>query len=150
MNFVKLWKYMTNFNDFINEHIKDTMKQGEKALLSAYRNLKSDFNYQASKSTGSFDELKTLKKMLKSRQDNMELYDGVNEELYNQESIESEILNNFIPIAPDESQVIEYLVELHPHSRSKMEYKTYQREVLQKFGQEVDSKIIFKFISNDF
>lgn len=118
-------------------------------LLTGYRNLKSDFEYQTSKNP-KLDEVELLKKLYKSRVDNMEVYKGVKEDLYNQESTEAEILKPFIPTPPSEQEVIDYLTSLHPISRSKMNFPQYQNECVEKFGQKVDAQIIFKFIKNDY
>ena len=74
------------------------------------------------------------------------MYKGINDELYKQEFIECEILEPFIPTPPSEQEVIDYLVSLHPISRSKMNFPQYQNECVEKFGQKIDAKIIFKFI----
>lgn len=141
---------MSKFVDYLNEQIKAQMLLGQAKntlLLAGYRNLKSDFEYQMSKNS-KLDEVELLKKLHKSRKDNMEVYKGVKEDLYNQELIESEILEPFIPTPPSEQEVIDYLVSLHPISRSKMNFPQYQNECVEKFGQKIDAKIIFKFITN--
>lgn len=142
---------MSKFIEYLNEQIKVQMKLGEAKntlLLKGYRNLKSDFEYQMSKNQ-KLDEVELLKKLCKSRKDNCELYKGINDELYKQEFIECEILEPFIPIPPSEQEVIDYLASLHPISRSKMNFPQYQNECVEKFGQKIDAKIIFKFITND-
>lgn len=142
---------MSKFVDFLNEQIKAQMLLGQAKntlLLTGYRNLKSDFEYQISKNP-KLDEIDLLKKLYKSRKDNMEVYRNVKEDLYNQEYVEAEILEPFIPTPPSEKEVIDYLTSLHPISRSKMNFPQYQNECLEKFGQKVDAQIIFKFIRND-
>lgn len=142
---------MSKFVDYLNEQIKAQMKLGtnkDPELLKGYRNLKSDFEYQISKNP-KLDEIELLKKLHKTRRDNMDIYKDVKEDLYNQEKIEFEILNPFIPTPPTEKEVIDYLVSLHPISRSKMNFPQYQSECVEKFGQKIDAKIIFKFITND-
>lgn len=142
---------MSKFIDFLNEQIKVQMLLGQTKntlLLTGYRNLKSDFEYQMSKNS-KLDEIDLLKKLYKSRKDNMEVYKDVKEDLYNQEFTESEILKPFIPTPPSEKEVIDYLTSLHPISRSKMNFPQYQNECVEKFGQKVDAQIIFKFIRND-
>lgn len=142
---------MSKFVDFLNEQIKAQMLLGQAKntlLLTGYRNLKSDFEYQISKNP-KLDEIDLLKKLYKSRKDNMEVYKNVKEDLYNQEYVEAEILEPFIPTPPSEKEVIDYLTSLHPISRSKMNFPQYQNECVEKFGQKVDAQIIFKFIRND-
>lgn len=142
---------MSKFVEFLNEQIKAQMLLGQAKntlLLTGYRNLKSDFEYQMSKNP-KLDEIDLLKKLYKSRRDNMEVYKGVKEDLYNQEFTEAEIIEPFIPTPPSEQEVIDYLVSLHPISRSKMNFPQYQNECVEKFGQKVDAQIIFKFIRND-
>lgn len=142
---------MSKFLNFLDEQIKYQMKLGENKStlhLTGYRNLKSDFEYQMSKNS-KLDEVELLKKLYKSRIENAELYKGIKEDLFNQEITEAEILKNFIPEPPSEKEVIDYLVELYPISRSKMNFPLYQEKCIEKFGQKVDAKIIFKFITND-
>ena len=142
---------MNKFIDFINTQIRLQMSLGKEkdtVLLTGYRNLKSDFEYQMSKNS-KLDELELLKKLQKSRKDNMEIYKEVKPDLYIQEEAEFNILSPFIPEPPKEQEVIDYLVSLHPISRSKMNFPQYQNECVEKFGQKVDPKIIFKFITND-
>lgn len=143
---------MSKFIDYLNEQIKVQMKLGDAKntlLLQGYRNLKSDFEYQMSKNT-KLDELDLLKKLYKSRKENAALYKGIKEDLFKQEFIESEILEQFIPEAPKEEDVIAYLESLWPISRSKMEFPKYQNACIEHFGQKVDPKIIFKFITNNY
>ena len=143
---------MSKFVDYLNEQIKAQMLLGQAKntlLLTGYRNLKSDFEYQMSKNS-KLDEIELLKKLHKSRIDNCEIYKGVKEDLFNQEFIEAEILEQFIPEAPKESDVIAYLESRWPISRSKMEFSMYQNACVEHFGQKVDAKIIFKFITNDY
>lgn len=143
---------MSKFIDYLNEQIKVQMKLGDvknTLLLQGYRNLKSDFEYQMSKNR-KLDEIDLLKKLYKSRRDNMEVYKGVKEDLFNQEFAEAEILEPFIPTPPSEQEVIDYLTSLHPISRSKMNFPQYQNECVEKFGQKIDAQVIFKFIRNDY
>lgn len=143
---------MSKFIDYLNEQIKVQMKLGDAKntlLLQGYRNLKSDFEYQMSKNP-KLDEIDLLKKLYKSRRDNMEVYKGVKEDLFNQEFAEAEILEPFIPTPPSEQEVIDYLTLLHPISRSKMNFPQYQNECIEKFGQKIDAQVIFKFIKNDY
>ena len=143
---------MSKFIDYLNEQIKIQMKLGNAKnalLLQGYRNLKSDFEYQMSKNN-KLDELDLLKKLYKSRKENAALYKGVKEDLFKQESIESEILEQFIPEAPKEEDVIAYLESRWPISRSKMDFPKYQNACIEHFGQKVEPAIIFKFIRNDY
>lgn len=143
---------MSKFIDYLNEQIKVQMKLGNAKnvlLLQGYRNLKSDFEYQMSKNN-KLDELDLLKKLYKSRKENAALYKGVKEDLFKQESIESEILEQFIPEAPKEEDVIAYLESCWPISRSKMDFPKYQNACIEHFGQKVEPAIIFKFIRNDY
>ena len=64
--------------------------------------------------------------------------------------IESEILEQFIPEAPKEEDVIAYLESRWPISRSKMDFPMYQNACVEHFGQKVEPAIIFKFIRNDY
>ena len=143
---------MSKFIDYLNEQIKVQMKLGNAKnalLLQGYRNLKSDFEYQISKNN-KLDELDLLKKLYKSRKENAALYKGVKEDLFKQEFIESEILEQFIPEAPKEEDVIAYLESCWPISRSKMDFPKYQNACIERFGQKVEPAIIFKFIRNDY
>jgi uncharacterized protein YqeY len=143
---------MSKFIDYLNEQIQVQMRLGSAKnilLLTGYRNLKSDFEYQMSKNS-KLDELDLLKKLYKSRKENAALYKGVKEDLFKQEYIESEILEQFIPEAPKEEDVIAYLESLWPISRSKMDFPKYQNACIEHFGQKVEPAIIFKFITNNY
>ena len=143
---------MSKFIDYLNEQIKAQMLLGQekdKTLLAGYRNLKSDFEYQMSKNVKQ-DELDLLKKLYKSRKENAALYKGIKEDLFKQESVESEILEKFIPEPPKEEDVIAYLESRWPISRSKMEFPMYQNACVEHFGQKVEPAIIFKFITNNY
>lgn len=143
---------MSKFIDYLNEQIQVQMRLGSAKntlLLTGYRNLKSDFEYQMSKNS-KLDELDLLKKLYKSRKENAALYKGVKEDLFKQEYIESEILEQFIPEAPKEEDVIAYLESLWPISRSKMDFPKYQNACVEHFGQKVEPAIIFKFITNNY
>ena len=72
------------------------------------------------------------------------------EDLFKQEFIESEILEQFIPEAPKEGDVIAYLESRWPISRSKMDFPMYQNACIEHFGQKVEPAIIFKFITNNY
>lgn len=142
---------MSKFLDYLNEQIKVQILLGSAkntSLLAGYRNLKSDFEYQMSKNP-KCDEIELLKKLHKSRLDNCELYKNVKEDLFKQEFIEAEILQSFIPKPPNEDVVIKYLSELFPTNRLKSNFPLYQEKCIEKFGQKIDSKVIFKFISNN-
>lgn len=146
---------MNKFIDYLNEQIKVQMLLGSAKntlLLTGYRNLKSDFEYQMSKNS-KLDEVELLRKLYKSRKENAEFYKnekGTDHPLFQQEAIEVEILEPFIPQAPKEADVIMFLESKWPISRSKMNFPIYQNACVEQFGQKVDPKIIFKFISNDY
>lgn len=143
---------MSNFIDYLNEQIQVQMRLGSAKntlLLTGYRNLKSDFEYQMSKNS-KLDELDLLKKLYKSRKENAALYKGIKEDLFKQEYIESEILEQFIPEAPKEEDVIAYLESRWPISRSKTDFPIYQNACVEHFGQKVEPAIIFKFITNNY
>ena len=122
---------MSKFIDYLNEQIKVQMKLGNAKnalLLQGYRNLKSDFEYQMSKNN-KIDELDLLKKLYKSRKENAVLYKGVKEDLFKQESIESEILQQYIPEAPKGEDVIANLESCWPISRSKWIFQNIKMRV---------------------
>ena len=143
---------MSKFINFLNEQIRLQMSLGkakDQTLLTGYRNLKSDFEYQISKNS-KLDEIELLKKLSKSRKDNMDLYKNIKRDLYVQEKTEFDILEPFIPQAPNEADVIAFLESKWPISRSKMDFPVYQNACLEQFGQKVEPAIIFKFIRNDY
>lgn len=130
----------------INNSIIFHTKEKNKNYLQAYRNIKTDLEYIYSKNIN-LDPIEGLKKLKKERLNNLEIYNK-DTDLYNQENLELLIINTYLPKEIDESVIINYLTELHPISRNKMDFKKYQDECFEKFGQKVDSQIILKFIKN--
>lgn len=137
---------MKNLINKINNSIIFHTKEKNKSYLQAYRNIKTDLEYIYSKNTN-LDPIEGLKKLKKERLNNLEIYNK-DTDLYNQENLELLIINTYLPKEIDESVIIDYLTELHPISRNKMDFRKYQDECFEKFGQKVDSQIILKFIKN--
>lgn len=137
---------MKNLINKINNSIIFHTKEKNKNYLQAYRNIKTDLEYLYSKNIN-LDPIEGLKKLKKERLNNLEIYNK-DTDLYNQENLELLIINTYLPIEIEESIIIDYLTKLHPISRNKADFKKYQDECFEKFGQKVSSQTILKFIKN--
>lgn len=139
------------FISYIDEAIKQEMLLGSSKnenKLTGLRNIKSDFNYIASKNN-KLSAIDILKSMYKERSDNASLYlsEGRND-LWIQENTELNLLNNYLPPEPSKTQVIDFLNELDI-PKQKSSFKKFQDACVEKFGQKIDSQIILDFINGN-
>lgn len=138
------------FIQYIDKLIKAEILLGSaknENVLAGLRNIKSDFNYIASK-TKDIDVVEILKKLYRERKENAELYKDSNRlDLWLQENTEKTILDHFIPEEPSVDEVKEFLSSLTDIPKTKASFKKYQEKCLEKFGQKIDSQIILDFIS---
>lgn len=137
---------MSNFTDYISSNIQLQMRLGynqDSKRLTGLRNIKSDYDYLHSKNPKQ-SEVEILKTLYKEREGNTSVYQQ-GSELYLQEVIEMEILKPFIPEAPKDSEVLEFLATLELE-KLKSNFKKFQEACETKFGQKVDSNLILKYI----
>lgn len=139
------------FISYIDEAIKQEMLLGSSKnenKLTGLRNIKSDFNYIASKNN-KLSAIDILKSMYKERSDNASLYlsEGRND-LWIQENTELNLLNNYLPPEPSKTQVVDFLNELDI-PKQKSSFKKFQDACVEKFGQKIDSQIILDFINGN-
>lgn len=139
------------FISYIDEAIKQEMLLGSSKnenKLTGLRNIKSDFNYIASKNN-KLSAIDILKSMYKERSDNASLYlsEGRND-LWIQENTELNLLNNYLPPEPSKTQVIDFLNGLDI-PKQKSSFKKFQDACVEKFGQKIDSQIILDFINGN-
>lgn len=139
------------FISYIDEAIKQEMLLGSSKnenKLTGLRNIKSDFNYIASKNN-KLSAIDILRSMYKERSDNANLYlsEGRND-LWIQENIELNLLNNYLPPEPSKTQVVDFLNELDI-PKQKSSFKKFQDACVEKFGQKIDSQIILDFINEN-
>ena len=136
---------------YIDDAIKQEMLLGSsknECRLIGLRNIKSDFNYIASKNN-KLSAIDILKSMYKERSDNASLYlsEGRND-LWIQENTELNLLNNYLPPEPSKTQVVNFLNELDI-PKQKSSFKKFQDACVEKFGQKIDSQIILDFINGN-
>lgn len=139
------------FISYIDEAIKQEMLLGSSKnenKLTGLRNIKSDFNYIASKNN-KLSAIDILRSMYKERSDNASLYlsEGRND-LWIQENTELNLLNNYLPPEPSKTQVVDFLNELDI-PKQKSSFKKFQDACVEKFGQKIDSQIILDFINGN-
>ena len=139
------------FISYIDEAIKQEMLLGSSKnenKLTGLRNIKSDFNYISSKNN-KLSAIDILRSMYKERSDNASLYlsEGRND-LWIQENIELNLLNNYLPPEPSKTQVVDFLNELDI-PKQKSSFKKFQDACVEKFGQKIDSQIILDFINGN-
>lgn len=139
------------FISYIDEAIKQEMLLGSSKnenKLIGLRNIKSDFNYIASKNN-KLSAIDILRSMYKERSDNASLYlsEGRND-LWIQENTELNLLNNYLPPEPSKTQVVDFLNELDI-PKQKSSFKKFQDACVEKFGQKIDSQIILDFINGN-
>lgn len=139
---------MSNFIDYLDTQIQLQMKLGlnqDVKQLTGLRNLKSDYNYLHSKNSQK-SEIEILKSLYKEREENSTYYDQ-GSDLYLQEITELNILKPFIPAAPKDTEVMEYLESLN-YEKSKRNFKRFQDACENKFGQKVNSQLINNYINS--
>jgi uncharacterized protein YqeY len=105
--------------DKINNGMKDAMKSGDKLRVSTLRLVNAAFKNAdieartASKALTDDDLLGLLQKMIKQRQESVELYDkGGRKELADQERGEIKIIQEFLPQQMDDAQAKAAIAEV--------------------------------------
>ena len=138
---------MSNFTNYIDTQIQVQMRLGytqDQRELTALRNIKSDYNYIHSKDNKK-SEVEILKSMYKEREENSQNYEQ-GFDLYMQEIAEMNILKRFIPTAPPDSEVLEFLSSLN-YEKTKRNFKRFQDACENQFGQKVNSQLILNYIN---
>lgn len=138
---------MSNFTDYVDTQIQVQMRLGytqDQRELTALRNIKSDYNYIHSKDNKK-SEVEILKSMYKEREENSQIYEQ-GSDLYMQEIAEMNILKQFIPTAPPDSEVLEFLSSLN-YEKTKRNFKRFQDACENQFGQKVNSQLILNYIN---
>lgn len=139
---------MSNFTDYIDTQIQVQMRLGytqDIKRLQGLRNIKTDYNYIHSKDPNK-SEVELLKYLYKEREENSKTYEQ-GSDLYLQEVIEMDILKPFIPKAPADSEVLEFLASLNI-DKNKKNFKKLQDFCEVQFGQKVNSQLILDFINS--
>lgn len=139
---------MSNFTDYIDTQIQVQMRLGytqNTERLQGLRNIKTDYNYIHSKDPNK-SEVELLKSLYKEREENSKTYEQ-GSDLYLQEVIEMDILKPFIPKAPADSDVLEFLASLNI-DKNKKNFKKFQDSCENQFGQKVNSQLILDFINS--
>lgn len=139
----------SNFITYINDAIKQEIILGSNKnqnKLTGLRNIKSDFDYIASKDP-KLDAVNILKKLRKERSDNAAIYYSEQRtDLWLQEKTELELIDSYLPKLPSDSEVMSFLETLTDIPIQKKSFKKFQTACTEHFGVEVDSKTILDFI----
>ncbi len=128
----------------LNNLIYTFLKNKDHANLIAARNVKSDFIYEAEKSSKSSIEI--LAKLYKSREEAALMYKGINKELYDNEIREMNIIYPILPTPIGEKEIFAYFDTL-TLEHIKSNFRQFQNAAAKKFGRNIDSKIILKYIT---
>lgn len=132
----------------INELIRKEMKEGNKVRLETFKLIKAEFQKVQTSSGRSGRELseeeqiQVMKKMIKQRLDSSEQYAAAGRlELAEQERAEIKIIEEFIPSAPSEEELTEYIGSIVTPTMTKKDMGNVIRMVKQKFPT-ADGKLI--------
>lgn len=136
---------MENFLEHIDRNIKICIKNQAHPMLVAFRNIKSEFIYEKEKSKLSDSEI--IKKMYNKRKEAAAIYESTNIDLYKAELGESALLEPFLPPELDKNDILEFLKSLSI-TKEKKNFKLFQTECENHFGQKVDSKIILEYLNS--
>lgn len=131
------------FNISLQASLKEAMLKRNTDLVSAIRNLISEFKYEKEKTKK--DDTDILVKMAKKRTETAAIYEGKSQVLYDQEMRELEILHPFLPIELKAEEVTAFLQTLDIE-KEKKNFKLFQDKCFEYFGQKVDSKLIMGHI----
>lgn len=138
------------FISYLDEAIKHEMLLGlnkNECKLNGLRNIKSDFNYIASRESDK-SAVDIVRRLYKEREENSQLYlDKGRSDLWLQEKTEKDLLKNYLPKEPSQGEIIEYLEGLKI-PKLKSNFKQLQDACIEKFGFKIDSSIILKFINS--
>ena len=136
------------FISFIEDRIFREMMLGSarnENILTGLRNIKSDFNYIASKDS-KISTIDILKRLRDERVENAKIYKDNNRiDLWLQENTEANILNSYLPAEPSYNEIIEFLETLSI-PKQKSSFKKFQNACNDHFGQKINSEIILEFI----
>lgn len=140
------------FSTLIDELLRQEMLLGiarDEHRLQGLRNIKTDFNYISSNNP-KLEAIDILKRMLKERSDNAEIYlDNGRHDLWLQENTEKNMIQKWLPKEPSVEDVINFLNTLTNIPKQKNSFKQFQDACLQKFGQKIDSTIILNYIGKN-
>lgn len=136
---------MKDFLDAINEYIEKCIKNQDHKMLTAFRNIKSEFVYERSKSKATNTDL--IKKMFNKRKETAAIYKDINQELFENENREMVILHQFLPPELSEFTVLNFLKTLDIE-KNKKNFKLFQNACAKEFGQAVDSAVILKYLNS--
>lgn len=134
-----------NFIQSINLDIEKYIKSQDHNFLTSCRNIKSEFIYEQEKTKKPDSEI--LKKMYNKRKETSEIYRTVNQSLYEDEVREMSIIQPFLPPELNKDDILKYLNTLDI-TKEKKNFKLFQNNCEQHFGQKVDSKIILEYLNS--
>ena len=132
----------------INELIRKEMKEGNKKRLETLKLIKADFQKvqtasgRAGKDLSEEEQIQVMKKMIKQRIDSSEQYAVAGRlELAEQEKEEIKVIEEFIPSAPSQEELTEYIGNIVSPTMTKKDMGNVIRMVKQKFPT-ADGKLI--------
>lgn len=134
-----------DFLEFLNTNIEQYIKEKNSKMLTAFRNIKSEYVYEQEKSKLSDDEL--IKKMYNKRRETAAIYLDTNADLYEAENLEMNILHPFLKKEPSQDEVMDFLKTLNTEKNVK-NFKVFQMQCQEKFGQKVNSEYIIEYINS--
>ena len=108
---------MKDFLGAINEYIEKCIKKQDHKMLTAFRNIKSEFVYEKSKSK--ITDAALIKKMFNKRKETAAIYIDTNQELFENENREMVILHQFLPPELSEFTVLNFLKTLDIEKNKK-------------------------------
>ena len=136
---------MVNFLEFVNNNIETYIREKNHKMLTAFRNIKSEYLYEKEKSK--LDDNELVKKLYNKRKDTAAIYENTNEDLWEAEHLEMVILYPFLTPEPSKDEVISYLKTLSIDKNMK-NFKLFQDSCKENFGQKVDSTYISEYIKS--
>ena len=136
---------MGKFLEFLNNNIEQFIKEKNQKMLTAFRNVKSEYVYEQEKSNLSDDEL--IKKLYNKRKETAAIYLNTNPDLYESENLEMNILHPFLKKEPEKEEVIAFLQSLSIEKNVKY-FKVFQTMCQENFGQKVNSDYIIEYINS--
>ena len=137
-----------NLRDKIKNDLKDAMRSGDNITRGVLRMLISDIkNAEIEKSgeVGDKEVVEIIKRSVKRQKDSIEQYTkGDREDLANQEKIELEILEKYMPEQMSEDEVRKIVIKIIKKSEavSASDFGKIMGAVMKEIGNKADGNIV--------
>lgn len=140
-------------NENINKMIMTALKDKDNDRANVYRLIKSEFlKFTTAKNAKPLDEsaeISILQKMVKQREDaNMDFIKGNRMDLVDANNIEINIIEELLPIAPSEKDIINYINTKYPEGIEKKNMGITIKEIKANFIG-ADGKLIVDLVKNN-